>query len=405
MKKEYDVVIVGAGVSGLMLAKLLNNSSLNILLLEKRDTIKKLHNYRLGTFGDIIKKFNLNEYTIANYSKFGCYSVKEKIVRKYPKDTFGVVDMNKLSQDTKLNCEIITNFNIKQLSYTDEKIKINNEFTTKIIVDCSGDKKIIANKLKLNASKKTIDAYSVAFEMENCTIPLAEMEEFRFIADIRYGSLGVWFYPFSESSCQIGLTDFYSEKFPLVDRQEDNLKKYIRKIEPFKTWLKDANIINAVKKTGPTTTKSTIYADNFLACGDAAGAGTPYIAEGFRIAAEMAESAKKTIDLAFKKEDFTKETLAIHEQNFKAINKHYTWSIILRHLMLNHFTTRSYDIFIKRLNKLSNQEYYDALRSNFTFKIVFKILNTNLLFNVLGNILTNKSQIKKDIKEQNEKRK
>lgn len=396
-KKNYDVVIVGAGVSGLMLAKLLNKSKLKVLLIEKRSSIKKLKNYQFGTFGDIVKKFKLTKYVIANYSKFGCYSINEKIIRTYKKNTFQVVDLNKFASDIKLDCDVITNFQIKQIDRIDKKVSINNNIKTKLIVDCSGDQKIVSRKLKILRKKSIIDAYSVSFEMDNCAIPSEQMQEFRFIADIRYGSLGVWFYPFSQTKCQIGLTDFYSDKFTLTDRQEKNLKKYIRTIKPFKTWLENAKITNIVKKVGPTTTKTVFVDDNFLACGDAAGAGTPYIAEGFRIGLEMALSAKQAIEKAFEENDFSKETLKIHEENFKQIDRHYTWSVILRFLMLNFFTTKSYDLFIHRLNKLTNKEYYDSLRSNFTFKIIFKLLTIPFLFNILSNAITNKSQVKKDI--------
>lgn len=401
--EQYDVAIIGAGVAGLTLTKLLEDSKLKVLLIEKRKNLESLENYRFGTFGDIVKKFHLEKYVIKNYSKFGCYSVNEKIIRKYPVKTFQVVDMRNFVKNTILKCDILTNFPVTTVHRDKDKIIINNKITTRIIVDCSGDQKIVAHKLNL-LNKETVDAFSVSFEITNCTIPKNALQEFKFIADINYGSLGLWFYPYSQTECQIGLTDFFSKKFPLIDRQESNLKKYTKNVEPFNIWLKNSNIANVTKKVGPTTTLTTFYDDNFLACGDAAGAGTPYIAEGFRIAVEMALSAKETIEIAFVKKDFSKKVLRNHKENFKKIDNHYTWSTILRNLMLNHFTTKSYDLFIKRLNKLTNQEYYDALRSNFTFRIISKILGPKIILNIIYNILTRKSQVKSDIK-QNAKRK
>ena len=64
-EKRYDVIIVGAGISGLKLAELLNDSKLNVLLVEKRPTIKKLVNHIYGVIPwEYIEKWDLHKYLI-----------------------------------------------------------------------------------------------------------------------------------------------------------------------------------------------------------------------------------------------------------------------------------------------------------------------------------------------------
>ena len=321
-KKNYDVVIVGAGVSGLMLAKLLNKSKLKVLLIEKRNTIKSLANHRYGTFGKTVKKFRLEKYVIKNYSKFGFWSKNAKAIKQYKPNTFQVVDMNNFAKNLKLTCNTLLNYNIKNITRKENNIIINNQISTKIIVDCSGDQKIVSKKL-YSRNKDTTNMFCTALEMKNCHINKNALNEFSFPVNMLYSNAAFWFYPYTNTTCQIGIADFYSKNNPVIGDQKRRLLDYIKNEKPFKTWLKNAKITELVQKTGPTTEEITFFDDNFLACGDAAGAGTPLVGEGFRIALEMSLSAKNVIELAFAKNNFSKKILQQHKQNFKKIDKYY----------------------------------------------------------------------------------
>jgi len=402
MRKEYDIVIVGAGVAGLMLAKLLNNSKLNILLIEKRDTIKELANHRYGTFSDTIKKYALEKYVIKTYSHFIFLSAKEKANKKYTNGTLQVVDMNTFARKLNLNCDILLNYNITKVERKNNIISIDNKITTKLIVDCSGDTKTIATKLNLIEDKISTDMFCTAFEMTNCNIPRKALDEFMFMAHLKYSNVGFWFYPYSETTCQIGIADFVSKKIKKPTNQKKDLIKYYKTIHPFNKWLANGDIVETVSKIGPTTQLTSFVDDNFLACGDAAGAGTPIVGEGFRISLEMALSAKQTIDKAFSKNDFSKKTLYQHQQNFKKISKYYKWSTLTRFLILNFFTNKEYDIFTSNLGKLPNKNYFKMLRSEIIFQTISKVINLKLTFNILKNLFTSKNNRGYKIK-QNEK--
>ena len=116
--------------------------------------------------------------------------------------------------------------------------------------------------------------------------------------------------------------------------------------------------------------------DNFLACGNAAGAGTPAVGEGFRIALEMAQSAYDTINIAFDKSDFSRKTLIVHEQNFNLkFGKYYNYSRIIRFFVMNIFTSREYALFAKNMARLSPEESRQVLISKITIGFFFKILD------------------------------
>jgi len=113
-KKEYDVIIVGAGIGGLTLAKLLDKSKLNVLLLERRPTMKKLVNHIYGTPWVYVKKWKLQKYIVQKCG-FGFYGPNKRTFKKLNKGPFTVVDMNPWARSMKLTCDVKTKVNIQKL--------------------------------------------------------------------------------------------------------------------------------------------------------------------------------------------------------------------------------------------------------------------------------------------------
>jgi len=370
----------------LLLAKLLDQSALKVLLLEKRQDLRKLSNHQYGTFKETVKKFSLEKYTIKKLSKFGFYGSRHGTCYSYQADSFQVVDMNKFVADLELNCEIRSNYTVRDIKYKGNKLVLDGQMEAAIVADCSGDQQVVLRALNL-LKRNPIHMFSTSYELTNCNISKNKLAEFCFMADSRYTNVGLWFYPYSKTTCQIGQTDFYSPQIPLIKNQRKSLDMFIRDIEPYKSWLKDAKIVETVRKTGPTTTLSTCYGNNFIVCGDAAGAGTPLVGEGFRIALEMALSGQKTILKAFKCRDFSKRTLKQHQRTFyKQSGKYYAWSSLLRHLILHYFSNREYDNFARDLRKLSAADFRLALKSEFTLPILIKPLRLRTFLGILSHL-------------------
>lgn len=403
--KKYDVIIVGAGVSGLYLAKLLNNSKLKVLLIENRSTIKKLRNHRYGTFKETIKKFKLEKYVIKKYKKLGfLYGSKEKSLFSYKSNQFQIVDMNSFSKNLKLKCDVKTNFRIKNIQRKNKIIEVTGQdekYLTNIIVDCSGESKIVSKYIG-ETRKKSLDFYSLSLELSDCNIELTN--ELQFIADLKYLNTAFWFYPYSKKECQIGLTEWFYT-YPSEKKENRKIFAYMKKEEPYRTWFKNAKVKEKLFKIGPAATlNKKIVDDNFISCGDAAGAGTPAIGEGFRISLEMASSAYKTIIDSYKKKDFSYNSLKQHKERFeKNFNKYYIWSKIIRRCILSYFTEKEYGIFIKNLKKLSEKDFLEVLKSRITLRIFLKGIDIRLVsltimnmikYHIGGNKYLNKQLIK-----------
>ncbi len=389
-KGSYDVIIVGAGPAGLMLAKHLNSSKLRVLLLEARPTIKRLLNHKYGTFTETLSKYGLERYAATKYKKFTFTGVNTVHTFSYPRAEFQVIDMDLFARRFRPRCDVVTSSIVTKAEKLPDGIVLTDhkrrQFKGTIVVDCAGCGKVISRQLGL-AVRKPIDFYSTSFEMRGCKISADGLDALRFMADINYSNVGLWFYPYSRTSCQIGQTELVTPGVTPRANPRKSLDWYIRDVEPYKTWLKGARIVEVVSKIGPTTTLNKKYADdNFLACGDAAGAGTPVVGEGFRVAVEMAASAHQTILEAFRKNDFSRRTLRLHEKNFyQLMAKHYWSSTFLRFLIMHCFDQPTYDIFVHNLQRYTPDEFKHAVASEITLRLFLKMLSPMMIGRIILN--------------------
>ncbi len=393
--KNYDVIIVGAGVAGLMLANFLNNSSKKVLLVEKRKTITELSNSIFGLNRESIEKFGLNDIIIREYDKFaiGGRRVKDWFFYKHKSRPFVVVDFNKFAKNFKPNCKVHTNFKVTKARHLKNGISISDvnghSYFGKIVVDCSGSAEIISKQLGFKNKKTTYDFYNISYELENCNFPdkIVDLPSFPFVG-FKYSNLPLWIYPYSNSKCQLGKAEIVSKKFPLVKNDKDYLPYIMKNIKPYSTWFKNARITRKVEGLARQTISRPMVSDNFLSCGNAAGATTPLLGEGSRIAIEMAFLASTTIAKSFDFNNFSKNFLKEYEKNFNNLfGKYYFKSNVMKFIWLRYFTDKEFSLLIQNLEKWSESEYIRFYRSEFSWKMLFKILSGKLPFLILKNIV------------------
>jgi flavin-dependent dehydrogenase len=387
-KKEYDVVIVGAGVSGLMLANLLNNSRLNVLLVEKRNNVKRLINNYYGTFWECVKKWKLNKYIVTK-SGWGFYATETKVFRNLPKTPFCVLEMNKWAGSLKLNCDTKTKTEIKGLRREENSIVLTDqnkkEYSAKIVVDCSGDNQTIGALLGIPKSRH--DSIDISYELKDVNI--RNLKEMFYFQDCELTNAGGWFYPLSRNRCIVGISEWTEGQYLSEKMMNKRLQRYMKQFDPINRYTKGGKIVEAIYKIGPTQNlHKSIAEDNYLALGDAAGAGTPFIGEGFRVALDMAESAYGTINEAFKSKDFSRKVLKKHSKTFKKdYARYYKWSVLLRAVFRKYLTNKEANKIAKRVEDFNDKEYYDVLLSKITPKLLIKLFQFKISLMLLKNAL------------------
>ncbi|MDP7115476.1 MAG: NAD(P)/FAD-dependent oxidoreductase [Candidatus Woesearchaeota archaeon] len=386
---EYDVIIVGAGVAGLMLASKLTTSNLKVLLLESRPTVNSCLNHRYGTFSETVEKFGLQDCIIKKYKKFAFGMIEEErqTICEYPDYKFQIVDYNLFTKNLKLSADIITKAKITSVSRERQGIIIvcnNKTYRAKIVADCSGCSQIISKKLNRPESKDPTNFLNTSWEMTNCSIPERFTDRGSFPTYCKLRNIAYWIYPYSTTECQFGYVDLVNSHFLPMPQLKEIVTKCIKKEPPYNAWFKNAKIKEEVHKISSTTITRPLVDDNLITCGEAAGATTPLFGEGFRIGLEMAVRAHTTILKAFKENNFSKESLQSYEQWFHDwLGKYYPNQERIRSLLMKYTDEEVYFLFTKNLKRLSHDEYYRMLQSNFTPKMVLKMFSGRIILHII----------------------
>jgi len=387
--KKYDVIIVGAGLGGLHLANLLDDTNLNVLLIEKKKQIIPFKKNYFGTFQEDVERHNLQKYVLYECG-WGMYSVKNKYFNDLKGRTLQILRMNDWAESLKLQCEIKTDTEIIDIRHkTDDSMSVIDqnyqEYNAKIIVDASGIAQTISNLLNIKKSK--IDFLNYVYIMENHS--LKNKSEMFYFQDATLTNCGGWFHTLEDGKCLVGCAEYTLPNSLGPNELKKRLNSYIKNFNPLNKYLKNATVVEELCMAGPTTTAhKSVVENNYLAVGDAAGAGGPFIGDGFRMAFAMADSAYDTIQEAFDKNDFSKKTLSQHSKNFKnEFSKWYKWSYLFRFIYVRYLTNKEMNLLPKILEqKISDDDYYAILRSKFTPRILFKLFTPKLTILLLKNI-------------------
>jgi len=155
-KKDYDVIIVGAGLGGLKLANLLNDSKLKVLLIEKRKTITSLTKNYFGTFREYIERWNLEKYMLYKCG-WGMYTKNIKYFNKLEGKELCILEMNRWAKSLRLECDIKKSTEIIKIRKNKDSISVIDnkyqEFSGKIVVDATGISQVISGLLGIKRSK------------------------------------------------------------------------------------------------------------------------------------------------------------------------------------------------------------------------------------------------------------
>lgn len=167
--KNYDVIVVGGGASGLISALSLAQKKVKVALLEQNDRVgKKLlatgngkcnfsnlgasaENYNCPEFThEVLNKFDSN-FTVEYFKQLGLF-VRNDLQLLYPLSERANTLLNVLLQNLKLNgVEIINNCKVNKINYNDKNLLSfdtqKGEFFSKFAILACGSR---ANNAKMN---------------------------------------------------------------------------------------------------------------------------------------------------------------------------------------------------------------------------------------------------------------
>jgi digeranylgeranylglycerophospholipid reductase len=389
MALDFEVIIVGAGPAGAMMAKLLAEKNFSVCVVEKEFEVGYPNKSTAATPIDTFKVFNLPDelgysdiYSLRLFGPSKMVNMRaDRILGRVLK--FRETKQYLIKQAIKHGAVVIPGSEVIDFKRKENLVGVSYKgyqgkgmVWANVVVDASGPKGVLSTKLGL--WKKDEKKLGVAFEyfMENAN---PEKIENGFFLDIYLGSKVApggyaWIFPTGNTQVKAGIcklrptTKVKNEKtqvqyFNDLWRKE----KQIKNAQPFE--IHDcAHYITGGEKKG--------VLDNFIAIGDAVNKVNPLFGEGVRASFYSATFAAEAIEEARKHKDYSQKTLSIYEEKWKKKwGLNWTFARIMFEMIysvddkqldelistLGHFDTEvMYNLYV---GKAKTRDYFKFLKS------------------------------------------
>lgn len=387
MTDIHEVIIVGAGVSGLMLAKLLDGSGLRVLLLEKKSEIRVEPN-TFGTFTATAREHGFEDYIVKYFHTWAFYGPTVKAAQTSEK-IMCLVDCDRWARSLDFQrVRVKTGVDLQSARRTEGGIVLmdgTDGYQGRLVVDASGHAQIVHALLGLTTRQKSGLSYEV--ELEGCEIPVNN--EASFIMDFRVSNSGGWIYALSKDKAQFGWADFWPESAAGLSDLKARVLAAMTRVGPQRDWFRKARVTYAYGRFGPSGSVSRDVHANLISIGDAGGFGTPATLEGFRQALDSAKLAYLTIVEA---KSFSRAELEPYLARFHALHgRYYRMHEIVRFVYLHWMRNEDIDRWLKNFARVGRDDFFRLIKGELTVSLTLKTLDPTLVkdigLNALNRIL------------------
>ncbi len=312
--REFDVVIIGGGLSGSSTALHLSKKGYSVLIIEKEE----VQSYKpcAGGMASSMQKFLPLDVKSAIESRINNVEFRWKAGDNVVADLTGEspfwiirrekFDQILLDESTKNGVQIIRSIMVEKIIQKNDKWEITcnnkNSYTSKFLVIADGSQSKWAGYFKLGPRNPKF-ANTISLRLKGLGEIPRDTVRFEF-GFIKYGF--AWAFPLKES-LNIGLGTFINNG--LLENQDINnqvIRSFGFNDNSYKTINKKLRIWNGFHK---------INGDKVLAVGDAASLCDPFLAEGIRPSLISSFYAAESIDqcLAGKEDDLNHYTKKVNK--------------------------------------------------------------------------------------------
>lgn len=312
--ENFDVVIIGGGTAGLILARELGKFKRKTLVLDRKKDLLEFSFNTLGSFLNL-KEFGLTTDVVAQ--EIATISFHSNNIKRKVKSDLYILDKKKVHIEILKSIddefvEIKTGIDIKSIKHNKEgyftavvdKNKVS--YFGEIFIDASGTNAVISKKVGLRAKKVDL-ATGVEYNVKYLGNP-SEMH--LLIGKIYQGGYG-WIFPLKGNRAIIGFGTF-DEK--IVKELKQRLNKILDLPKIKKLVTKDNEKVEG--GSIPITPVLEKFVLNNLVCvGDSVSQVHPIVGEGYKFIFEAALIASKAIEKSLKNKDLN--YLVEYESNWK----------------------------------------------------------------------------------------
>jgi len=329
--KDFEVIIVGAGPAGAMMAKELSERKFKVLVLEKELEVGYPNKSTAATPIETLKVFNLpKELGYVDVTGFRIFGPNEKYEMDFDYVAGTVFKFRDLKQylvkeAIRNGAEVMVGTEVTSHIKEDGKVTGvkykgymgKGSIKANVIVDASGPSGLISSKLGL--WKKDKEQLGVAFEyfLKNAKPDKAKKG---YNLDLYFGSENApggyaWIFPTSKTEAKAGICKLVPT---FKVKNELSQKEYFKKLWEENEQIKGSVPFEAHDCAHYITggVKHSVL-DNFIAIGDAVNKVNPLFGEGVRSAFYSARFASDAIERARKGGDYSKRVLSFYDKLWK----------------------------------------------------------------------------------------
>ncbi|MGQ9543276.1 MAG: geranylgeranyl reductase family protein [Candidatus Bathyarchaeia archaeon] len=388
----YDVVVVGAGPAGSMVASVVAESGLKTLLCEEHSMVGRPCHCTGKLSAHAFKEFELPKDSILNsvkaatiYSPGGSkLSIRRGTVDSHILDR-ELFDSRLSDRACTLGAELSLRTRIYDLSRESERYVILKgkkdgspiRFRSKIIVDAEGATPVLPRIVGLQSGRELL--LGIQYELSGLQIESPDSVELYLGREIAPGFFA-WIVPLSEGRARVGLC---ARRSMVTLPLRQYMERFVRFLIDCGR-LKDFRVERTLAGVEPAEHYMTpSYTDNFMVVGDSAGHVKSTSGGGLYFGLKAAKLAGETAVECLERGDASRQTLRSYEDKWMgSFVKELKATLILRRV-LNNLTDDEVDRLIRKMSedeiKRIIERYGDtAFQSRIIRPIIPKLLKGSL---------------------------